>query len=400
MRPATRRRGPRRGERGARHRRREARRRARASPSSSITTRSRNAEENVRAQWRRRASCTVIEGDAHVLLPLVAPVRVIAREHHLVACSWSCCPRSRDALRRDGAAILSGILVEERERDARRRSTARRLARGRRGRVRTSWWSVSIERARRRPSRRSSRRARSRPGRSSRWARTSAHHMRVRRLDVGDRRAAARRCRARRAHGHASCASRKSHARRGGRRRARARRAAAGAPARARSPTASACCGSPRRRRSSASRAGGRCSGAARGACRRAARASAFQAKVRARMVAALEQSGGAWLPDAASGRAARARAARAARRRHALVLDPDGAPLRRVRVARARSTSPSGPRAGSSRASSRRCERRRLPSRAPAGQHPALRDRRRSSALAHRPRAARPRRPSDRPRS
>jgi ribosomal protein L11 methyltransferase len=56
---------------------------------------------------------TVLEGDAAVLLPLVAPVRV-AVANILSSVLLALLPAIRTALSDDGEAILSGILVEER----------------------------------------------------------------------------------------------------------------------------------------------------------------------------------------------------------------------------------------------------------------------------------------------
>jgi ribosomal protein L11 methyltransferase len=72
-----------------------------------------NAQENV---VRNAVSdrVTVIEGDASVLLPLVAPVRV-ALANILSSVLLELLPAIRDALTADGEAILSGILLDERE---------------------------------------------------------------------------------------------------------------------------------------------------------------------------------------------------------------------------------------------------------------------------------------------
>ena len=56
---------------------------------------------------------TVLEGDAGVLLPLVAPVRVVLA-NILSSVLLELLPRIADALTSDGEAILSGILLEER----------------------------------------------------------------------------------------------------------------------------------------------------------------------------------------------------------------------------------------------------------------------------------------------
>ena len=56
---------------------------------------------------------TVIDGDAAVLLPLVAPVRVVVA-NIISSVLLELLPIIREALTADGEAILSGILVEER----------------------------------------------------------------------------------------------------------------------------------------------------------------------------------------------------------------------------------------------------------------------------------------------
>ena len=56
----------------------------------------------------------VFEGDAGVLLPLVAPVRVVLA-NIISSVLLELLPLIRQALTSDGAAILSGILLEERE---------------------------------------------------------------------------------------------------------------------------------------------------------------------------------------------------------------------------------------------------------------------------------------------
>jgi ribosomal protein L11 methyltransferase len=71
-----------------------------------------NAEENVLAN-RVSTAVRVIEGDATVLLPLLAPVRVVLA-NILSSVLISMLPMIRSALTRDGQAILSGIILEER----------------------------------------------------------------------------------------------------------------------------------------------------------------------------------------------------------------------------------------------------------------------------------------------
>ena len=73
----------------------------------------RNAEENVE---RNGVGATVhlFEGDASVLLPLIAPVRVVIA-NILSSVVLELLPAMRDALTPNGEAILSGIMLEERE---------------------------------------------------------------------------------------------------------------------------------------------------------------------------------------------------------------------------------------------------------------------------------------------
>lgn len=72
-----------------------------------------NAQENVA---RNDAGDTVhlFEGDAAMLLPLIAPVRVVIA-NILSSVILEVLPVIRDALTPDGEAILSGIMLEERE---------------------------------------------------------------------------------------------------------------------------------------------------------------------------------------------------------------------------------------------------------------------------------------------
>lgn len=71
-----------------------------------------NAEENVRRNGVEK-QVTVIEGDAAVILPLVAPVRVV-----LANIIWpvlaQLLPSIGDALAADGVTVLSGLLAEDR----------------------------------------------------------------------------------------------------------------------------------------------------------------------------------------------------------------------------------------------------------------------------------------------
>jgi len=71
-----------------------------------------NAKENVERNGVGGV-VTVLEGDASVLLPLVAPVRVVLA-NILSSVLLEMLPAIRSALSADGEAILSGILVEER----------------------------------------------------------------------------------------------------------------------------------------------------------------------------------------------------------------------------------------------------------------------------------------------
>jgi ribosomal protein L11 methyltransferase len=72
-----------------------------------------NAEENVRRNGVDDR-VVVIEGDARMLLPLVAPVRVIMANilSHVIV---ELLPAIGDALEPNGQAILSGVLAEERD---------------------------------------------------------------------------------------------------------------------------------------------------------------------------------------------------------------------------------------------------------------------------------------------
>lgn len=73
-----------------------------------------NAEENV-ARNEVGSTVHLFEGDTAVLLPLIAPVRVVIA-NILSSVILELLPVMRDALTPDGEAILSGILLEERER--------------------------------------------------------------------------------------------------------------------------------------------------------------------------------------------------------------------------------------------------------------------------------------------
>jgi ribosomal protein L11 methyltransferase len=99
-----------------------------------------NAEHNVRinaVEHRVR----VVQGDAMTLLPLVAPVRVVLA-NIVSSVLLELLPVIRAALTSDGAAILSGILLDERE-------TMLRELRDRGWRVINTdeegqWWSATI----------------------------------------------------------------------------------------------------------------------------------------------------------------------------------------------------------------------------------------------------------------
>ena len=73
-----------------------------------------NAEENVRRNGVAHA-VTVIQGDAELLLPLLAPVRVVLA-NIISSVLTSLMPTMTRAVSADGVMILSGILREERER--------------------------------------------------------------------------------------------------------------------------------------------------------------------------------------------------------------------------------------------------------------------------------------------
>jgi ribosomal protein L11 methyltransferase len=72
-----------------------------------------NAEENV-ARNGVTDRVVVVEGDAGVLLPLVAPVDLVLA-NIISSVLLQLLPRIADALAPGGRAILSGVLYEERE---------------------------------------------------------------------------------------------------------------------------------------------------------------------------------------------------------------------------------------------------------------------------------------------
>jgi len=102
-----------------------------------------NAEANVRHNGVEGA-VTVLEGDARLLLPLVAPVRVVLA-NIISSVLLELAPTIREALTPDGQAILSGILVEE-------RATMERALHDHGWRVVATdeeglWWSAVVSRA-------------------------------------------------------------------------------------------------------------------------------------------------------------------------------------------------------------------------------------------------------------
>ena len=76
------------------------------------TVEKRNADENVRVNGVSD-SVEVIEGDATVILPLLAPVRVVLA-NIISSVLTAMLPAIKSALGADGQAILSGLLAEER----------------------------------------------------------------------------------------------------------------------------------------------------------------------------------------------------------------------------------------------------------------------------------------------
>lgn len=101
-----------------------------------------NAELNV-ATNDVADRCTVLQGDAAALLPLVAPVRVILA-NILAVTVIDLLPAMANALEHEGSAIVSGILLAERE-------EVERAARGSGLRVLDTiedgvWWSATLGR--------------------------------------------------------------------------------------------------------------------------------------------------------------------------------------------------------------------------------------------------------------
>jgi len=72
-----------------------------------------NAEENVRAN-HVGSQVEIIEGDATIILPLLAPVRLVLA-NIISSALMAMLPIIKDALAAGGQAILSGILIEERD---------------------------------------------------------------------------------------------------------------------------------------------------------------------------------------------------------------------------------------------------------------------------------------------
>lgn len=102
-----------------------------------------NAEENVAANGVADR-VTVIEGDAELLLPLVAPVRVVLA-NIISSVLIRLLPTIAGSLAADGRAILSGILVEESE--EMERALAASGWRIEASDQENLWWSVTVARA-------------------------------------------------------------------------------------------------------------------------------------------------------------------------------------------------------------------------------------------------------------
>lgn len=102
-----------------------------------------NAEENVRRNGVAHR-VTVVEGDAGLLLPLVAPVRVVLA-NIISSVLIELMPAIEASLAADGDAVLSGILWEERETMLEILATRgwRAAAEDHEG----AWWSVHVRRA-------------------------------------------------------------------------------------------------------------------------------------------------------------------------------------------------------------------------------------------------------------
>jgi ribosomal protein L11 methyltransferase len=105
----------------------------------SIATANENVERNGVA-----GRVDILEGDASILLPLVAPVRVVLA-NIISSVLLELLPTIERSLTSDGQAILSGMLVEEREMMLGALATSgwKLLAEDAEG----PWWSASIARA-------------------------------------------------------------------------------------------------------------------------------------------------------------------------------------------------------------------------------------------------------------
>lgn len=99
-----------------------------------------NAEFNVRAN-SVADRVVVLEGDAALFLPLVAPVRVVIA-NIISSVLASILPHIRQALTEGGVAILSGMLQEERERMLALFSAEGWAVEGEDSE--DAWWSVSL----------------------------------------------------------------------------------------------------------------------------------------------------------------------------------------------------------------------------------------------------------------
>ena len=102
-----------------------------------------NAEANV-VRNGVSSHVTVIEGDAHALLPLIAPVRVVLA-NIISSVLIALLPAIREALSQDGRAILGGILFEERHEMLAALSSAGWRAEAEDHEE--AWWSLVIARA-------------------------------------------------------------------------------------------------------------------------------------------------------------------------------------------------------------------------------------------------------------
>ena len=99
-----------------------------------------NAEENLRANGVAE-QVEVIEGDAGTLLPLLAPVRVILA-NIISSVITPLLPAMRDSLATGGQAIISGMLIDEREQMLRALSDNNWVVE--REDTEDAWWSAQI----------------------------------------------------------------------------------------------------------------------------------------------------------------------------------------------------------------------------------------------------------------